>query len=165
MIDREPGDVSIVAPVEYGDIERIQGPLVVVRHVDGVGWDESAEITVDDAAPRHGVVLDVDGDLAVVEVLEGTDGLSLASTRVAFSGRPLRIPVGRGWLGRVCNGRGEPIDGGPPVTGDEWADVSGAPLNPAERATPQEPIMTGIGVIDALMTLVRGQKLPVFSVG
>ncbi|MGZ4730429.1 MAG: V-type ATP synthase subunit B, partial [Acidimicrobiales bacterium] len=157
--------MSIVAPVEYGDIERIQGPLVVVRHVDGVGWDESAEITVDDAAPRHGVVLDVDGDLAVVEVLEGTDGLSLASTRVAFSGRPLRIPVGRGWLGRVCNGRGEPIDGGPPVTGDEWADVSGAPLNPAERATPQEPIMTGIGVIDALMTLVRGQKLPVFSVG
>ncbi len=165
MTDREPSDVSIVAPVEYCDIERIQGPLLVVRHVDGVGWDEFAEITVDGGSSRHGAVLDVDGDLAVVEVLEGTDGLSLASTRVAFSGRPMRIPVGPGWLGRVCNGRGEPIDGGPPVTGDEWADVSGAPLNPAERATPQEPIMTGVGVIDALTTLVRGQKLPVFSLG
>ena len=162
---RSAQTAPLVAPIEFGDIERMAGPLVVVRGVEGVGWDDFARIQVDGAAPRHGIVLDVDRDLAVVEVLEGTDGLALASTRVAFSGSPMRIPVGSDWLGRVCNGRGEPIDGGPPVTGEVWADVGGAPLNPTARDTPADPIMTGIGVIDALTTLVRGQKLPVFSVG
>ena len=136
-----------------------------MRGVDGVGWDEFADDP--DARPgetRHGLVLEADRDLAVVQVLEGTDGMRPAATRVAFSGTPLRIPVGADWLGRVCNGRGEPIDGGPPVTGEVTMPVAGSPINPVLREPPAEPVLTGISVIDALTTLVRGQKLPVFSV-
>jgi V/A-type H+-transporting ATPase subunit B len=109
------------------------------------------------------VVLEVDRDLAVVEVLEGTEGLVPETTAVTFSGSPLRVPVGPGWLGRVCNGRGEPMDGGPPVTGQRTSAVAGSPLNPTRRASPAEPVLTGISAIDALTTLVRGQKLPIFS--
>jgi V/A-type H+-transporting ATPase subunit B len=97
-------------------------------------------------------------------VLEGTDGLRRGGLRVRFTGSPLRIPLGSGWLGRVCNGRGEPIDGGPPVLGHETAPVSGWPLNPVHREPPSEPVLTGVSAIDALTTVVRGQKLPIFSV-
>jgi len=137
----------------------------VIEDVEGVGWDEVAEIRLDSGALRHGVVLEVDRDLAVVEVFEGTAGLRLDDVRVAFSGRPLRIPVGEGWLGRVCNGRGEPVDGGPPIVSGELREVGGSPINPAARATPSDAILTGVSAIDGLATLVRGQKLPVFSVG
>ena len=137
----------------------------MIEDVDGVGWDEVAEIRLDSGALRHGVVLEVDRDLAVVEVFEGTAGLRLDDVRVAFSGRPLRVPVGEGWLGRVCNGRGEPVDGGPPIVSGELREVGGSPINPAVRATPSEAILTGVSAIDGLATLVRGQKLPVFSVG
>lgn len=153
--------------IEYGDVRELRGPLLVVRGVQGVGWDEFAVIRVDSERPdepeRHGLVLEVDRDLAVVQVLEGTDGLVPATTRVAFTGTPLRVPVGPGWLGRVCNGRGEPIDGGPPVSGTVTAPIAGSPLNPVHREPPAEPVLTGISAIDALMTLVRGQKLPIFS--
>ncbi|MFD0746172.1 hypothetical protein ACFQ1L_33245 [Phytohabitans flavus] len=101
-------------PVEYSTIDAIRGPLLVVRGVTGVGWDEFVRIRLDAGPPRHGVVLDVDHDIAIVEVLEGTDGMDRLGTHVAFNGSPFRIPVGDGWLGRVCNGRGEPIDDGPP---------------------------------------------------
>ena len=111
------------------------------------------------------MVLEAAGDTAVVQVLEGTDGLNPFEMAVAFSGTPLQIPIGEGWLGRACNGRGEPIDGGPPVTGPALAEVNGAPLNPVERETPRDPVHTGVSMIDALTTLVRGQKLPIFSVG
>jgi len=137
----------------------------MIEDVEGVGWDEVAEIRLDSGALRHGVVLEVDRDLAVVEVFEGTAGLRLDDVRVAFSGRPLRVPVGEGWLGRVCNGRGEPVDGGPPIVSGELREVGGSPINPAARATPGEAILTGVSAIDGLATLVRGQKLPVFSVG
>jgi V/A-type H+-transporting ATPase subunit B len=137
----------------------------VVRGIDGVGFDEYALIDLPNGQRRHGVVLDVERDLAVVQVFEGTRGVGQAGTRVAFTGHPLRIPIGDGWLGRVCNGRGEPMDGGPPVTGDVLADVAGVPINPARRVAPADPILTGISAIDALTTLVRGQKLPVFSLG
>ena len=137
----------------------------MIEDVDGVGWDEVAEIRLDSGVLRHGVVLEVDRDLAVVEVFEGTAGLRLDDVRVAFSGRPLRVPVGEGWLGRVCNGRGEPVDGGPPIVSGELREVGGSPINPAARATPREAILTGVSAIDGLATLVRGQKLPVFSVG
>jgi V/A-type H+-transporting ATPase subunit B len=150
--------------VEYSGVTELRGPLLVVRGVDGVGWDEFARIRLASGEWRHGLVLEVDRDLAVVQVLEGTDGIDLDGTRVAFDGSPLRIPVGTGWLGRVCNGRGEPIDGGPPVFGTATAPVSGSPLNPTWREPPAEPVITGISAIDALTTLVRGQKLPVFSV-
>ncbi len=109
-------------------------------------------------------MLEVDGDLAVVQVFEGTGGLRLDDARVTFAGSPMRMPVGEAWLGRVCNGRGEPMDGGPPVLGEPRA-VGGRPINPARRETPREPIVTGVSAIDGLATLVRGQKLPIFSVG
>jgi V/A-type H+/Na+-transporting ATPase subunit B len=152
------------AQPEYTDIAELRGPLLVVRGVRGVGWDEFATIRAGAGPARHGLVLEADRDLAVVQVLEGTAGLRAADTRVAFSGTPLRIPVSGDWLGRVCNGRGEPVDGGPPVTGTATAAVTGFPMNPTVREPPAEPVVTGVSVIDALTTLVRGQKLPVFSV-
>lgn len=154
-------------PVEYSSVREVRGPLLVLDHVSGVGWDEFAVIApggdAADPRPRHGLVLEVDRDLAVVQVLEGTADLVPGHARVSFSGAPLRVPVGLGWLGRVCNGRGEPVDGGPPVHGPRTAAVAGAPLNPVRREPPAEPVLTGISAIDALTTLVRGQKLPVFS--
>jgi V/A-type H+-transporting ATPase subunit B len=150
-------------PVEYLGVREARGPLLVVQGVSGVGWDEFAVIR-DGHSIRHGLVLEVDGDLAVVQVLEGTEGLDPAALRVAFAGEPLQIPVGPAWLGRTCSGRGEPLDGGPPITGSRSAPVAGRPLNPTHREPPSEAVVTGISVIDALTTLVRGQKLPVFSV-
>ena len=123
-----------------------------------MGWDEVAEIRADSGPPRHGVVLEIRGDVAVVQVFEGTGGLRLDDARVTFSGAPLRVPVGEGWLGRVCNGLGDPIDGGPPVVGAEVRPVGGRPINPAAREAPSEPIVTGVSAIDGLATLVRGQK-------
>ncbi|GAA2244276.1 MULTISPECIES: V-type ATP synthase subunit B [Kitasatospora] len=149
--------------VEYTDVRELRGPLLVVGRVTGVGWDEFVRITLDSGEQRHGLVLEVDRDLAVVQVLEDTTGMDPAATRVAFAGTPLRIPVGTGWLGRVCNGRGEPVDGGPPVFGSTDAAVGGAPINPVRRRPPAEPVLTGVAAIDVLTTLVRGQKLPVFS--
>ena len=156
-------------PVLHRDITDLRGPLLVVRATDAVGWDEYVVVRpgADGAAgavpDRHGVVLEVSGDLAVVQVLEGTEGLRPGSTSVRFTGHPFRVPVGDSWLGRVCNGRGEPLDGGPPVTGAGTRAVAGAPLNPTRRQPPAEPVLTGVSAIDALTTLVRGQKLPVFS--
>ncbi len=150
--------------IEYSGVTELRGPLLLVQGVSGVGWDEFARIRLASGEWRHGLVLEVDRDLAVVEVLEGTDGIGLDGTRITFDGSPLRIPVGSGWLGRVCNGRGEPLDGGPPVFGTVTAPVAGAPLNPTMREPPAEPVITGVSAIDALTTLVRGQKLPVFSV-
>ena len=157
--------MTVRAPIEYATASAVRGPLVVIEGVEGVGWDEVAEIRLDDGEVRHGVVLDVNRDVAVVEVFEGTDALRLGHLRVAFSGRPMQVPVGEGWLGRVCNGRGEPLDGGPPVVGGSSRDIAGSPINPARRATPSDPILTGVSAIDGLTTLVRGQKLPIFSIG
>lgn len=156
--------ISALGSIEYLDVAEVRGPLLVVRGVSGVGWDEFAEIRSAAGEVRHGLVLEVDRDLAVVQVLEGTEGIAPGGTGVSFAGVPLRIPVGEGWLGRVCNGRGEPLDGGPPVFGTATAPVNGYPLNPTWRLPPAEPVLTGISVIDGFTTLVRGQKLPVFSV-
>jgi V/A-type H+/Na+-transporting ATPase subunit B len=153
------------APVEYGGIQSVKGPLIVVRGTREVGWDEYAEVRLASGEVRHGVVLEIDHDLAVVEVLEGTDGLDPGQGRIAFRGRPLAIPITADWLGRECNGRGEPIDGGPPVFATEQREVSGQAINPARRAVPRAPIVTGVSAVDALATLVRGQKLPIFSIG
>jgi V/A-type H+-transporting ATPase subunit B len=149
--------------VEYRGVREIHGPLVVVRGVSDVGWDESVTIRSSSGEARSGTVLEVDRDLAVVQVWEGTEGLGLSGTRVAFSSEVLHVPVGPGWLGRVCNGRGEPLDGGPPILGRTRAPVGGRPINPTRREPPRDPVTTGVSAIDALTTLVRGQKLPVFS--
>ncbi|MFE3650658.1 V-type ATP synthase subunit B [Streptomyces sp. NPDC059152] len=150
-------------PVEYTSVRELRGPLVVVTGVSGVGWDEFGTIALASGEQRHGVVLEVRDDLAVVEVLEGTGGMDPAGLRVAFSGSPLTVPVGAGWLGRTCDGKGAPRDGGPPVFGRTSAPVEGVAINPVRRQPPGEPVLTGIAAVDALTTLVRGQKLPVFS--
>jgi V/A-type H+-transporting ATPase subunit B len=151
-------------PVEYTGIAQARGALITVTGVHGVGWDEFVRIRLPGGELRHGLVLEVDRDLAVVQVLEGTDGIDLTGVAVSFEGEPLRIPVGPGWLGRICNGRGEPLDGGPPVLGSRTAAVAGNPLNPTLREPPSDPVLTGVSAIDGLTTLVRGQKLPIFSV-
>lgn len=151
-------------PVEYDAVESLRGPLLVVSGVRDVGWDEAAVIRLTDGIERHGVVLEVADDLAVLHVLEGTDGLRPGGLGVGFTGSPFRVPLGLGWLGRICDGRGQPLDGGPPVLGTGSAPVNGWPLNPVRREPPHEPVLTGVSGIDALTTLVRGQKLPIFSV-
>jgi V/A-type H+/Na+-transporting ATPase subunit B len=153
------------AAVEYTRVQEVRGPLLVVGDVEGVGWDEVGEIRLDSGEVRHGVVIDVERDLAIVEVLEGTSGIGTAGVRIAFSGSPMRIPVGEQWLGRICNGRGEPLDGGPPILSERTRAIAGEPINPASRAAPSEAVLTGVSAIDGLATLVRGQKLPIFSVG
>lgn len=152
------------AEVEFTGVEALRGPLLFVRGVTGVGWDEFATIRMDSGELRRGLVLEVHDDLAVLQVLEGTHGMAPGATSVRFLGGPLRVPVGDAWLGRVCNGRGEPRDGGPPIISTETAPVHGSPLNPMLREPPAEPVLTGVSVLDALTTLVRGQKLPIFSV-
>jgi V/A-type H+/Na+-transporting ATPase subunit B len=149
--------------VEHTGASRVRGPLLVVRGVSGVGWDEFARVRLGPGVYRHGLVLEVDRDLAVVEVLEGTEDLVPETTSVSFDGTPLRIPVGEAWLGRTCDGRGQPVDGGPPILGLHSASVAGIPMNPVRRQPPVDPVLTGVSVIDALTTLVRGQKLPIFS--
>ncbi len=152
------------ARTEHRGARSVEGPLLVIEGVRGVGWDEFARIRVADGQVRSGLVLEVDRDLAVVEVLEGTDGIDPRDVWTSFDGSPLRIQVGDAWLGRSCNGRGEPTDGGPPILGTATAAVAGVPLNPTRREPPAQPVITGISAIDALTTLVRGQKLAVFSV-
>lgn len=155
----------LLAPIEATTIDRIDGPLLFVTGTEGVGWDEYVEITLADGETRHGVVVDVDHDLAVIEIFEGTTGIGANHNSIAFTGSPLHIPVSEKWLGRVVNGRGDPIDGGPPVLGSKRRPVSGATINPARRDVPRDAVLTGISAIDGLATLVRGQKLPIFSVG
>ena len=150
-------------PLQYRGADSAEGPLLVVQGVEGIGFDEIAAVRLASGELRRGLVLEVHRDLAVVEVLQGTDGVDPNTVSVAFEGRPLEIPVGEGWLGRVWNGLGEPLDGGPPMLGAEHRPVTGSPLNPTAREVPADPILTGISVIDALATLVRGQKLPIFS--
>ena len=154
----------LIPGIEHTAVSAVRGPLLVVQDVRGVGWDEWAVVEVEGGPARHGLVLEVDRELAVVQVLEGTSGLGPGGVRVRFEGHPLWLGVGPQWLGRVVNGRGEPMDGGPPVDGPRTVPVNGWPLNPVHRRPPSEAVVTGVSAVDALTTLVRGQKLPVFSV-
>ncbi len=157
------GSAATPGLVEYAGANRVGGPLLAIQGVDGVGWDEIARVRLPSGEVRHGLVLEVRGDVAIVEVLQGTSGIDPDDVTVAFEGRPFEIPVGDGWLGRVWNGMGEPLDGGPPMLARDRRAVNGSPLNPSQRDVPSDPIFTGVSAIDALATLVRGQKLPVFS--
>ncbi len=148
---------------EYSRIREIRGPLLIVEGVQNVAYDEIVEVELPTGEKRRGRVLDSMRGAAVVQVFEGTTGITTTGTKVRFLGRPLEIPVSEDMLGRIFNGLGEPIDGGPPIIAEEERDVNGAPLNPAERAYPEDFIQTGISAIDGMNTLVRGQKLPIFS--
>ncbi|RKX57113.1 MAG: V-type ATP synthase subunit B, partial [Thermodesulfobacteriota bacterium] len=150
--------------LEYIGLDRISGPLVVISGVKGVGFGELAEIVPSDGPPRQGRILSISEDVAVVEVFEGTSGLVQPATRVRFLGRPFEIIVSREEvLGRIFDGLGRPLDGGPVPLGGERRNINGLPINPVARAYPQDFIQTGISAIDGMNTLVRGQKLPIFS--
>jgi len=144
-------------------VSRIEGPLIVVEGIGDVGYDEVVEILDTQRRVRQGRVLEVGEDVAVIEVFAGTTGLSIKDTRVRFLGQSLRIPVAEEMLGRVFDGLGNPIDGGPEPLADHFADVNGQPINPSARIYPRDYIQTGISAIDGMNTLVLGQKLPLFS--
>ena len=148
---------------EYKTVEEISGPLMMVRMVENVTYDELVEIELHDGSLRRGKVLEVNGDAAVVQLFESAAGINLADAKVRFLGHPLQLGVSGDMLGRVFNGMGQPIDGGPDILPEEYRDINGLPMNPAARDYPSEFIQTGISAIDGLNTLVRGQKLPVFS--
>ena len=148
---------------EYKTIREIASPLMVVENVEGVTYDELGEIELPNGEVRRCKVLEVEGDKAVVQLFESAQGINLAESKVRFLGHPQQLAVSEDMLGRVFNGMGNPIDGGPPILADAHMDINGLPMNPAARAYPAEFIQTGVSTIDGLNTLVRGQKLPIFS--
>ena len=148
---------------EYKTIHEIASPLMIVEHVEGVTYDELGELELPDGSIRRCKVLEVEGDKAVVQLFESAQGINLKETKVRFLGHPQQLAVSEDMLGRVFNGMGNPIDGGPEVLADAHMDINGLPMNPAARAYPTEFIQTGVSTIDGLNTLVRGQKLPIFS--
>ena len=148
---------------EYRTIHEVSGPLMVVEKVEGVTYDELGEIELADGTLRRCQVLEVDGDKAVVQLFESSAGINLRDSKVRFLGHPLQLAVSGDMLGRVFNGMGQPIDGGPEILPEKCLDINGLPMNPAARDYPNEFIQTGVSTIDGLNTLVRGQKLPIFS--
>jgi V/A-type H+-transporting ATPase subunit B len=149
--------------LEYVGSSRIEGPLLVLERVEDVGFDEVGEIVDGGGRCRLGRVLDVSKEQVVVQVLEGTSGLSNQNVRVRFLGESFRLPVSRAMLGRIFDGLGRPVDGGAAPTSDDRRDVNGLAINPYARRYPREFIQTGLSAIDGMNALVRGQKLPVFS--
>ena len=152
-----------LAGLEYTTIKEISGPLLFVEYVRGVGYGELARITTPSGEERRGQVLEIGGGVAVVQVFEGTTGLDVGKTRIRFTGETVKLPVSMDMLGRIFDGSGRPIDGGPRIIPDDYLDVNGNPINPFAREYPREFIQTGISTIDGMNTLVRGQKLPLFS--
>ena len=148
---------------EYRTIREVSGPLMIVKNVEGVTYDELAELELPNGEVRHCKVLECNGDTAVVQLFENSAGINLKDSKIRFLGHPLELAVSEDMLGRVFNGMGEPIDGGPAILAEEHRDINGLPMNPAARAYPAEFIQTGVSTIDGLNTLVRGQKLPIFS--
>src|SRR5512139_543403 len=149
--------------LEYKGLASISGPIIVVENVQGVGYDELVAVKTQTGETRLGKVIQVTQKAVTVQVFEGTTGLSPSETRTRFLGRSLEVPVSTEMLGRVMNSFGEPIDGHPRFFTEEKRDVNGYPLNPTAREYPRDFIQTGISAIDGLASLVRGQKLPVFS--
>lgn len=148
---------------EYKTIREVVGPLMLVDQVEGVKFNELVEIVQGDGSIRRGRVLEVDGPRALVQLFEGSQGLRIADSKARFLGRGIELAVSREMLGRVFDGMGRPKDGGPRIIAEKRMDINADPLNPASRDYPSEFIQTGISAIDGLNTLVRGQKLPVFS--
>ncbi|EEX47604.1 MULTISPECIES: V-type ATP synthase subunit B [Jonquetella] len=153
----------MMLPREYRTVTSLQGPLLVVESVADVKYDELVEIELANGERRRGRVLEIDSNRALVQVFEGTDGIDVSSTVVRFLGRVLTLPVSADMLGRIFNGRGQPLDGGAPIIPEKSIDVNGLPMNPYSRDYPSEFIQTGISTIDGMNPMVRGQKLPIFS--
>ena len=149
--------------VQYSKIAEIKGPLVIVDGVDNAAFDELVEIETTEGERRLGKVLEVGNGKAVVQVFEGTTGLSVAGTNAKFVGKVMEMPVSEQVLGRVFDGLGRAKDGLPEPVADSFLDINGAPMNTEQREYPKDFIQTGVSVIDGMLTLVRGQKLPIFS--
>lgn len=150
-------------PKEYRTIQEVAGPLMMVRGVENVKYDELGEIELADGERRRCKVLEINGDTAVVQLFENSAGINLSDSKVRFLGKSLELGVSEDMLGRVFDGMGRPKDGGPEILPEERRDINGLPMNPAARVYPAEFIQTGVSAIDGLNTLVRGQKLPIFS--
>lgn len=148
---------------EYKTIREVVGPLMLVEGVEGVKFDELVEIEQANGELRFGKVLEINGDKAMVQLFEGSQGLRISDSKARFLGHGIQLGVSPDMLGRVFDGMGRPIDNGPAIIPEKQLDINGSPLNPAARDYPAEFIQTGISAIDGLNTLVRGQKLPVFS--
>lgn len=149
--------------VEHETVSYVAGPLLFAERAEGVGYNELVDVATPDGEIRRGQVLALDGDRIVVQVMAGTAGLNLPGTSVRARREVMRTAVGTDLIGRILDGSGRPIDGGPPPQATAYQDVNGLPINPVARAHPDEFIETGISAIDGLHTLVRGQKLPIFS--
>ncbi|MDD5419125.1 MAG: V-type ATP synthase subunit B, partial [Methanomicrobiaceae archaeon] len=148
---------------EYLSVTRVAGPLIAVSGVEGVAYGEVVEVTVPSGERRAGRVLESREDLAIVQVFGGTEAIDTTRTSVRFTGETMKLGVTEGLLGRILGGTGEPIDGGPLLIPDTMRAISGNPINPSAREFPRDFIETGISAIDGMNTLVRGQKLPIFS--
>ena len=148
---------------EYKTVTEVVGPLMLVEGVEGVNFDELVDIEMQTGERRRGRVIEIEEGRAMVQLFEGSTGINLAATSVRFLGRPLELGVSEDMVGRAFNGLGEPIDDGPAIIPEEKRDVNGTAINPVSRDYPSEFIQTGISTIDGLNTLVRGQKLPIFS--
>jgi len=155
--------MSVIGVKEYTRVSEIRGPLIIVEGISRVAYDEVVEIELSTGERRRGRVLEVTRNAAVVQVFEGTAGISTVGAKVRFLGRTLEMPVSEDMLGRIFDALGKPIDGGPDIVAEEKYDINGAPINPAVRAYPEDFIQTGVSAIDGMNTLVRGQKLPIFS--
>ena len=149
--------------LQYVGLKEINGPLVVLDNVEDAAYDEVVEIRLDNGGTRIGRVVEISGKRVVLQVFEGTKSLSLKNTRTRFLGKPMEMPLSTELLGRVFNGAGRPVDGLGEIFPEKYADINGQPLNPVSRTYPRNYINTGISSIDALATLIRGQKLPIFS--
>ena len=148
---------------EYRTIQEVAGPLMLVQGVDKVTYNELAEIELPSGEVRRCKVLEVDGSNALVQLFESSAGINLAQSKVRFLGHGIELGVSPDMLGRVFDGMGHPKDGGPEILAEQYLDINGTPMNPAARDYPSEFIQTGVSAIDGLNTLVRGQKLPIFS--
>lgn len=149
--------------VEYTGLSEINGSLVALEGVTGVAYDEMAELTLDDGSRRTGRVILIDGDRVVLQVFEGTDGIAMNGVNTCFTGEPLKLPLSKEIAGRIFTGAGQPRDGLGPVFASERRDINGSAINPVSRQYPRNYILTGVSAIDSMMTLIRGQKLPIFS--
>ncbi len=150
-------------PITYKTVSSVNGPLIVVEHVGQPKFSEIVKIDLGKGGQRTGQVLEVHGNRAVVQVFEGTSGINARDTRSTFTGQTMRTPVSKDMLGRIFNGSGHPIDGGPPVLPEKFLDINGQPINPCKRVYPKEMIQTGISTIDVMISIARGQKIPIFS--
>ena len=152
-----------VGGIEYTKVAEIRGPLLIMEGVTRAAYDELVEIETPSGEKRLGKVLEVGEGKAVIQVFEGTRGLSVVGTKARFLGKTMEIPVSSELLGRVFDGLGRPIDGLPEPVGEDFRDINGSPINPEQRDYPTDFIQTGISVIDGMLSLTRGQKLPIFS--